>query len=390
MNEVKIAVTVASLILAGVVGTSALKKFSTDDIVTDETKTIETMEVTPEEDIIDEEKTEAKRIYLEKSQSDIHCAVMHVEFDDCVYADNEPEEYAEEESSEADESSSKAEKSESRAEDSSKAEAAATQQTTFTPVQTFVDPTVQSTDNNSIAEESSSQAEESSQTEDSKSEESSESVNDEDSQADSSEDESKAEEEEEKTEEKDSQEVPKAEDKAEDTDSSETVTESEEPESSEEEDTDSSEDESSEEDDSEDESSQTDDSSEPEQEAQETPSEPETSSRAISVTDEEYIMLCNVVGHEYGANWISEYDKALVVEVVMNRVNSPKYPNSIYEVLTQPYQFSGMEGYISLGTFSYQVTDSVKAAVDLYLSDPSQFDHGYYSFWGDGSRNHFY
>ena len=112
-------------------------------------------------------------------------------------------------------------------------------------------------------------------------------------------------------------------------------------------------------------------------------------SRAITVTDAEYIMLCNVVGHEYGANWVSEYDKALVVEVIMNRVNSPLFPNTIYSVLTQRNQFSGLSYYINLGTFSYQVTDSVKAAVDLYLSDPSQFNHGYLYFSGDGYRNYF-
>lgn len=384
MNEVKIAVTVASLILAGIVGGSALKKFKTDEKITDRIETVETMEVTAEEDTIEsEERTEAKRIYLEKSQSDIHCAVMHVDFDDTVYADEEPV-IIEEESSEADESSSKAEKTE----DSSKAEAVTTQQTTVTqndpaPVPTYDDNVPQNVESaaepSSIAEESSSEA-----------------ISEDSSEAQSEEESSAAEEEDKKEEKKEEpEETPKAEESSQAEESSEEIIEDSSQEESSEEDSsedDSSEEDSSEEDSSEDESSQPDESSEPEQQAEEPeePSEPETPSRAVSVTDEEYIMLCNVVGHEYGANWISEYDKALVVEVIMNRVNSPKYPNSIYEVLTQPYQFSGMEGYISLGTYSYQVTDSVKAAVDLYLSDPSQFNHGYYSFWGDGSRNHFY
>lgn len=112
-------------------------------------------------------------------------------------------------------------------------------------------------------------------------------------------------------------------------------------------------------------------------------------SKAITVTPAEYIMLCNVVGHEYGAYWVPEYDKALVVEVIMNRVNSPLFPNTIYGVLTQRNQFSGLSYYINLGTFSNQVTDSVKAAVDLYLSDPTQFNHGYLFFSGDGRRNYF-
>lgn len=107
------------------------------------------------------------------------------------------------------------------------------------------------------------------------------------------------------------------------------------------------------------------------------------------ITDAEYIMLCNVVGHEYGADWISEYDKALVVEVVMNRVRSPKFPNTIYGVLTQKNQFSGMKTYINLGTFSRKVTKSVKAAVDLYFAEPERFNHGYLYFEGDGKRNYF-
>lgn len=109
----------------------------------------------------------------------------------------------------------------------------------------------------------------------------------------------------------------------------------------------------------------------------------------LPITKSEYIMLCNVVGHEYGANWISEYDKALVVEVVMNRVKSSKFPNTIYGVLTQKNQFSGLGKYINLGKFSHQVTESVKAAVNLYFADPSRFNHGYLYFTGDGRRNYF-
>lgn len=124
-------------------------------------------------------------------------------------------------------------------------------------------------------------------------------------------------------------------------------------------------------------------------EAEESEQETEEPSKAITVTEEEYIMLCNVVGHEYGANWISEYDKALVVEVIMNRVNSSKFPNTIYEVLMQKGQFPGLSKLINLGRFSKQVTQSVKDAVDLYLSDPSQFQHGYLFYSGDGHRNYF-
>ena len=111
--------------------------------------------------------------------------------------------------------------------------------------------------------------------------------------------------------------------------------------------------------------------------------------QSIGVTDGDYILLCNAVAHEASSNGISTYNKALVVEVIMNRVNSPSYSNSVYGVLTEPNQFTGAWGYVNLGTYSYQVTDDVKNAVTYYFNNPGEFCHGYFSFWGDGYQNHF-
>lgn len=107
------------------------------------------------------------------------------------------------------------------------------------------------------------------------------------------------------------------------------------------------------------------------------------------ISESDYILLCNAVGHEYGSNWVSIQDKALVVEVIMNRVNSASFPSTIYGVLTQPYQFSGAWSYVNLGCFSYQVTQSVKDSVLYYFQHPDEFTHGYLSFNGDGYRNYF-
>ncbi|MBR2283160.1 MAG: cell wall hydrolase [Ruminococcus sp.] len=112
-------------------------------------------------------------------------------------------------------------------------------------------------------------------------------------------------------------------------------------------------------------------------------------STVSGVSDSDYIILCNAVAHEAGSNWISTYDKAKVVEVIMNRVNSSLYPNTVTGVLTQPYQFTGASSYVYLGAYSSEVSQDVKDAVTLYFSDPSSFSHGYYSFWGDGYQNHF-
>lgn len=111
---------------------------------------------------------------------------------------------------------------------------------------------------------------------------------------------------------------------------------------------------------------------------------------ALPITDEEFIILCNAVAHEAGCYWIDEYEKAKVVEVIMNRVYSPKFPNTIVGVLTQPYQFSGSQSYVYLGTYSGYVTESVKNAVTLYFTQPESFSHGYTGFYGDGYRNYFY
>ena len=110
---------------------------------------------------------------------------------------------------------------------------------------------------------------------------------------------------------------------------------------------------------------------------------------SLPISDSEFIMLCNAVAHEAGSYWIDEYQKAYVVEVIMNRVNSSLYPNSIEGVLTQPYQFSGSSSYVYSGTFTGQVTESVKNAVKLYFNEPSSFTQGYLSFYGDGTYNHF-
>ncbi|MDE5619920.1 MAG: cell wall hydrolase [Ruminococcus sp.] len=121
--------------------------------------------------------------------------------------------------------------------------------------------------------------------------------------------------------------------------------------------------------------------------------EPEVTDTYVSntsyVSDSDFILLCNAVAHEAGSDWIDVYSKANVVEVIMNRVNSPLYPNTVYEVLAQPYQFEGSGSYVNMSCYSYEVTDSVIAAVNLYFNEPYSFMNGYFSFYGDGYQNYF-
>ncbi len=105
-----------------------------------------------------------------------------------------------------------------------------------------------------------------------------------------------------------------------------------------------------------------------------------------SITEQERIMLCNLVAREYGSDWVSTYEKAKVVAVVMNRVNSNLFPNTIYEVLTQPNQFYG---YIPYDYYTSTVTQSVQDSVDYYFSHTDEFG-SYLYFEGYGTYNYFH
>lgn len=104
------------------------------------------------------------------------------------------------------------------------------------------------------------------------------------------------------------------------------------------------------------------------------------------ISEIDRIMLCNLVAHEYGSDWVSVSEKAKVVAVVMNRVNSDLFPNTVYEVITQPNQFSG---YIAQDSYTSKVTDSVIESVDYYFNHVSEFG-SYLYFEGDGTYNYFH
>lgn len=106
------------------------------------------------------------------------------------------------------------------------------------------------------------------------------------------------------------------------------------------------------------------------------------------LTDYEYIMLCNAVAYEAGSDWIPTSEKAKVAEVIMNRVTSPEFPDTIYDVLTQEGQFVGVWHYVTLTDYSYKVTEDVKSAVNMAL-ESDYINHGYLFFEGDGTQNYF-
>ena len=105
----------------------------------------------------------------------------------------------------------------------------------------------------------------------------------------------------------------------------------------------------------------------------------------LPITDYERTLLRNVVANEYGSDYVSVAEKAKVVAVVMNRVNSSSFPNTIEGVLTQPTQFTG---YYATDYEWGKVTDSVREAVDYYFSHQDEYGDWLY-FNGDGKWNYF-
>ena len=59
--------------------------------------------------------------------------------------------------------------------------------------------------------------------------------------------------------------------------------------------------------------------------------------KAYEYTAEEMVMIGKVVQHEAGNQ--SELGKRLVIDTIMNRVESCKFPNTVKQVLEQPGQY---------------------------------------------------
>lgn len=71
-----------------------------------------------------------------------------------------------------------------------------------------------------------------------------------------------------------------------------------------------------------------------------TPSEFVYSNISYNYTEEELETLAHLLYAEAGSDWISDTTIYYVASVVMNRVNSPNYPNTVLEVIYQEGQYS--------------------------------------------------
>ena len=57
---------------------------------------------------------------------------------------------------------------------------------------------------------------------------------------------------------------------------------------------------------------------------------------------DDMLLLARVMYSEAGSDWLSDEWKMAVGEVVLNRVASPEFPNSIYAVVAQPRQYGNL------------------------------------------------
>lgn len=64
-----------------------------------------------------------------------------------------------------------------------------------------------------------------------------------------------------------------------------------------------------------------------------------SNTKRISFND--LFLLSKIIQAEAGSDWLSDEWKMCVGEVVLNRVSSPEFPNTIQEVLAQPGQYYG-------------------------------------------------
>ena len=67
-----------------------------------------------------------------------------------------------------------------------------------------------------------------------------------------------------------------------------------------------------------------------------------------SYTDDDLYCIAAVIWQESGSYWISDKTQMMVGNVVLNRVASPVFPNTIRGVLSQPYQYGPMAHSITI------------------------------------------
>lgn len=67
----------------------------------------------------------------------------------------------------------------------------------------------------------------------------------------------------------------------------------------------------------------------------------ETEENTATYTEDDLYWLSKAIAQELGSNWVPDWAQQWVASVVLNRVNHPSFPDTIYGVLHQPGQYCG-------------------------------------------------
>jgi len=119
----------------------------------------------------------------------------------------------------------------------------------------------------------------------------------------------------------------------------------------------------------------------------ETISEQEEVETSLPITEQDWVLIANVVSHEAGCSWISEYERVCIVAAIMNRVNDTRFPNTVDAVLHQRGQFFNVPySRVDYSGIGYAPIDD---AIQAYFD--GKYDCGNINSWcGNGRNNKFY
>lgn len=108
---------------------------------------------------------------------------------------------------------------------------------------------------------------------------------------------------------------------------------------------------------------------------------------ALPISEQDRILIGNVISHEAGSAWISEYERVCIVAAIMNRVADSRFPNTVDGVLHQSGQFFDVPYYrVDYSGIGFEPIDR---AIDAYFN--GEYSCGNINSWsGDGSHNYFY
>ena len=112
-----------------------------------------------------------------------------------------------------------------------------------------------------------------------------------------------------------------------------------------------------------------------------------------SFTEHDVILIAKTIYGEAGSDWISYEEKACVAWVILNRVDDPRWPNTVEEVVTAENQFHGYSEYHAITYECYGVAKDVLIRWSLEKMGycvKRELAPTMTAFYGDGHANHFY